>query len=318
MHHVAYSELERSATEGCYVCVRVFKNIDDTIKSADEHVEWGELRYNIRRAHDRREFALSFRIVMANQEVETDFVLLEYLQYTDQKFNRNVAPNTRDPGCMSTARNWLNICRRHHSCQSERRFDSFGMNPTRLLQIEQSTTGTLSVRLFYPVDATQKLEYFTLSHMWGNQDFLTLRRDNHDDFLREISLGALSPTFQDAIFVTANLGFKYLWIDSLCILQDESQDWKNESERMAKIYKNAICNLCASMSASERSGLLSDRRRPEPLPPVVHFNGTSRNKSWLLSERMPWGSLRAAPLYRRAWVLQEQILVGSKTYSRRS
>jgi hypothetical protein len=149
--------------------------------------------------------------------------------------------------------------------------------------------------------------------MWGKPEFLTLTRQNHDEFLREVPLEKLSRTFQDAIFITPELGFRYLWVDSLAIVQNVPEDWKEESTRMAKIYKNAFCNLCASMPVSGRSGLLSDSRTPKPLPPVVHFNGTSGSKDWMLLETIPWTLLRATPLYRRAWVLQEQTLV--RTYN---
>lgn len=80
------------------------------------------------------------------------------------------------------------------------------------------------MRLYYSLEISQELEYLTLSHMWGKQEFLTLTWQNHDEFLREVPLEKISRTFQDAIFITAELGFRYLWIDSLAIVQNVPED----------------------------------------------------------------------------------------------
>jgi hypothetical protein len=67
---------------------------------------------------------------------------------------------------------------------------------------------------------------------------------------------SLSRRFQDAMYATLSLGFHYLWIDSLCIEQNDRADWKQESEHMAKVYKNATCNLSVSGFSSQVDGFL--------------------------------------------------------------
>ncbi|KAF9765901.1 hypothetical protein IL306_001747 [Fusarium sp. DS 682] len=69
----------------------------------------------------------------------------------------------------------------------------------------------------------------------------------------------LPKTFQDAISATRKLGYRYLWIDSLCILQDDQQDWAREAALMHKVYTNAECNLAAEASQDSSGGLFFKR-----------------------------------------------------------
>lgn len=63
-------------------------------------------------------------------------------------------------------------------------------------------------------------------------------------------MAALPATFRDAIAVTRSLGYQYLWIDSLCIIQDDRHDWGVEAEQMASIYKNGALTLAAAAAAA--------------------------------------------------------------------
>jgi len=72
-----------------------------------------------------------------------------------------------------------------------------------------------------------------------------LKKHNEKELCHRIPIKALSKTFQDAISVTRHLGFKYLWIDSSCIIQDDEQDWKKESVAMSAVYGQADLNIAA-------------------------------------------------------------------------
>ncbi|KAF1978655.1 hypothetical protein BU23DRAFT_421303, partial [Bimuria novae-zelandiae CBS 107.79] len=88
--------------------------------------------------------------------------------------------------------------------------------------------------------------YLTLSHRWSQGPVCKLVMDNLPDFRKDIPIRDLSITFQDAIEATNSLGFEYIWIDSLCIIQDSTHDWAAEVTQMAQIYENAACNLSAT------------------------------------------------------------------------
>jgi hypothetical protein len=90
--------------------------------------------------------------------------------------------------------------------------------------------------------------YAALSHMWGNiatSRHLKATRTSYDELRRSIGLHDLPPTFQDAVLVCRALGYLYLWIDSLCIIQDDVEDWNREAALMHRVYRMAHVTVVA-------------------------------------------------------------------------
>jgi len=130
--------------------------------------------------------------------------------------------------------------------------------PTRLLFVDES-----EIILIHTSTIANQPLYFTLSHCWGTIDILKLTRENIDDMQREIRETELCQTFRDAINVTRMLGFSYIWIDSLCIIQDDVEDWRKEASRMSDVYGGSTLNLAASGAQDGRgvSSSIAMRRR---------------------------------------------------------
>jgi hypothetical protein len=84
------------------------------------------------------------------------------------------------------------------------------------------------------------------------------KEDESELHLREISLAQLSQTLQDAIEITRLLGFQYLWVDSMCMIQDDDNDWLQEANAMGAIYENAYCTLAATDGIDGSFNLLPD------------------------------------------------------------
>lgn len=98
-------------------------------------------------------------------------------------------------------------------------------------------------------------KYFALSHCWGGDiPSKTLTRPL-PDYLK--ALPDLPRSFRDAIRITRELGFRYLWIESLCILQDSLEDWQKESAAMRDVYRNAALTISASASNNSEGGMLN-------------------------------------------------------------
>lgn len=72
----------------------------------------------------------------------------------------------------------------------------------------------------------------------------------------------LPRTFQDAVITTRAIGIQYLWIDSLCIIQDDLGDWRQESSKMAEVYTNAWLTIAASYARDSTEGLFDACYRP--------------------------------------------------------
>lgn len=124
-----------------------------------------------------------------------------------------------------------------------------------------------------------------------------------------ISLASLPQNFRDAITITQVMGVPFLWIDSLCILQDSAEDWREESARMGYIYKNSTITIAATNAERSSDGFLRDRQ-PEARCALKFAAG--EEVSVIVRPSIEWYSSPeiVGPLTRRAWVLQERLLPG--------
>ncbi|KAH8593093.1 heterokaryon incompatibility protein-domain-containing protein, partial [Bisporella sp. PMI_857] len=147
------------------------------------------------------------------------------------------------------------------------------------------------------------VEYCTLSHCWGNGNFFQLRNENYRDLYIFIPYNLLSKTFRDAIYAAYTLGFSYIWIDSLCIVQGDKEDWAKEVGSMSTVYANSSLNLAAT-STKRGDGFFTTRQPWNVLPcltrPLHH------DKDLALCYTPLWSrSIELSALARRAWVTQE-------------
>ncbi|KAK3068678.1 hypothetical protein LTR53_013565 [Teratosphaeriaceae sp. CCFEE 6253] len=133
--------------------------------------------------------------------------------------------------------------------------------PTRVLQVSSSSRG-LAVRLLDTRGRTGK--YTALSHCWGQQTPFITTTVNIAARKVDIPISALPTTFRDAVELTHRLDLQYLWIDSLCIVQDDRVDWQREAPRMAEVYSGAWVMFSASHSDGSHTGLYGPTDRPLP------------------------------------------------------
>ena len=176
---------------------------------------------------------------------------------------------------------------------------------------------------------TGTAEYVTLSHCWGNVQPLRTLLSNMEQHLDSIPLESMPKTFQDAVIATRELSFRYLWIDSLCIVQDSSEDWEVECSKMASIYRNSSLTICGTMAYNSASGFLNTKICPEPRPHLWEYTNTKDTdykRATLTyyppsdgglghspSANYPDGNHltkeeRKSPLQHRGWILQEYLL----------
>jgi hypothetical protein len=166
-------------------------------------------------------------------------------------------------------------------------------------------------------DKTQfsKEPYATLSHCWGSADFIRLASYNIAKFVSEgISRKTLPKTFNDAIDIVRCLGIRYLWIDALCIVQDNFDDWAHEAGLMSKVYRYCSVNIAAAGAADSKGGCY--RTRDSQIVQRTEFdiqwrNGNESGPStyYVVPEPRIWRQkLLDEPLNQRCWVVQERIL----------
>ena len=158
--------------------------------------------------------------------------------------------------------------------------------------------------------------YFTLSHCWGGHQPLTTTMSTLADRKTSIAFSMLPKTFQDAVIVSRRLGERYLWIDSLCIIQDNDPDWQTQSAQMASIYENSALTIAALSAKNGSEGLFTEQSKRYsaipfdiPLPTGDVQTMYARMTLPHILNDMPddpvWNDFS---LLRRGWVYQERSL----------
>lgn len=150
-------------------------------------------------------------------------------------------------------------------------------------------------------------EYVALSHCWGNlekQERFCTYTNNIKRLKAGFSYRSLPKTFRDAITVTRALGIPYLWIDSLCIIQEDEKDWEEEAGKMEEIFSSSYCTIAADSAASSLAGFLNER-----LPRVCVSIETPRGPLYLAEAIDSFDAdVENGILNSRGWVLQERVL----------
>ncbi|KAI6765928.1 hypothetical protein HG530_006998 [Fusarium avenaceum] len=117
-----------------------------------------------------------------------------------------------------------------------------------------------SIKLKLVNVSTNHTPYVALSYRWGALEAVwQTTTENLDSRREQFSIDELPKTLSDTVRVTKDLGFRWLWIDSLCIVQNDRDDWAREAVKMAHVYENAIVTIAADSSQNAKAGLHNDK-----------------------------------------------------------
>jgi hypothetical protein len=199
---------------------------------------------------------------------------------------------------------WLKECRIKHVCHRDR---DPAFLPTRLIDIGNSGTLAPDPSLVVKEDVPAGSPYLTLSHSWGQLQPTQLTKASFESMLTKVVFEELNKTFQEAVILVKALGFRYIWIDSLCIIQDSDDDWQKESGQMDLVYTNALFNIAATAAMDGSSGLFAHRDYVSTQS-VMAMIPAKGNEPQLLMHHSVDGLLEKSPLNARGWVLQERLL----------
>lgn len=205
--------------------------------------------------------------------------------------------------------NWVQACSSEHEFCTH--LSETARCPRRLLYVGASADEDSTLRLCEGREIPNNVRYATLSHCWGKVvRHAKLTRADLSDFKRQIPGEILSRSFKDAILLTKRLNLHWLWVDSLCIIQDSPEDWERESRDMDAVYSHSFLNIAASAAEDGRGGCFQFRRHQLQHPCKVRIAWTGDMGDYYITGRL-YGSeheLRVLPLNKRGWVLQERIL----------
>lgn len=205
-------------------------------------------------------------------------------------------------------RAWLERCDKDHRCKGAITKNNL---PTRVIDIGEARNDPLVLRDSKEINTCS---YIALSHCWGEykdeeKQKICTHKDNLEQRKAGFQVQDLPKTFQDAIDVTRQLGKRYLWIDSLCIVQSvdgkETDDWKVESKRMEVVFSSAYCTLAASAAKGSHEGFL----KPRPSSQPIQIETKDGGRLYVSAEVDNFfEDIEKSPLNGRGWVLQERIL----------
>lgn len=207
---------------------------------------------------------------------------------------------------------WLNICLETHArCRAiEQRLQPF--SPKRLVELLLDDHGRLFMWRLVCSSTTGVVPYFTLSHCWGTSQPIHLTKDNSSLLWNSSSVHELPKTYQDALSIVNSMNYKYIWIYSLCIVQDDEEDWEIESSQMGLIYHHAVCNIAATWASNGGEGCFGTRDPTMVTPTFITLRSKVDGSSTCQFSRDYVSryneDITEAPLGKRGWVVQERYL----------
>ncbi|KAF1946296.1 HET-domain-containing protein [Clathrospora elynae] len=328
---------ERASTterrENCLFCSTLRQDIEKLAPALTEEryaVAWPVCRWNIRSLAKIQEsletVVVTFRYVppvseikvVGYKEVElptrTFFLFPEdHVQPLPTVEQLGPSTNLADNGGLQI-RSWVENCDiKHSDCMKRRKTTSKSKRfvPTRLLDI--SGAPTAPIRVIETATTLVQGPYCTLSHCWGDIKFQRLLDTNRERFMKEgVPWQLFTKNFQDAIEIARALDVGYIWIDSLCIIQESKTDWDREAGHMHLVYRNSYCNIAVAASKDSTGGAFR-KRDPKDVAPVRYRPADDSpfflGKTWVVVSEDLWESeLVGSVLYARGWVFQERML----------
>ncbi|TVY40441.1 hypothetical protein LSUB1_G003320 [Lachnellula subtilissima] len=225
-------------------------------------------------------------------------------------------PSTLSPENISMVRNWIIECETaHDNCPNIGEV----CLPTRVIDV--------SIPIPLLAESAGRIgRYATLSYCWGisqensYEDQYMTTSNTITSRIRGMPLEEMPQTFQDAVKTTRILGIQYLWIDALCIIQDDLQDKEKEIPKMTSIYKNAIITLSAIQASNSKTGFLARDALPAPtiIMPYLSSKDTPQSCYYMYAERdqkatsqieNAWeGDVDNSEWDKRAWTFQERLI----------
>ncbi|KEY72507.1 hypothetical protein S7711_10184 [Stachybotrys chartarum IBT 7711] len=241
------------------------------------------------------------------------YVLMASIDFrVEQVIGRPIPEAPRDPLQIQRLKQWIQNCSENHHHEN---MEPLPPLPTRVLRINEDAS-----MVFLEASAGDRGEYAALSHCWGSLQPITMTSNNLSEMQNGLSTSDLPQTFQDAVWMTHALGYRRLWIDSLCIKQDDVEDWKRESATMHTVYRNAVIAISATRAANSSEGFLGPRQQPRPVLVPYQLRDESNQQvstsnvyafvSPLKHEAFPntITEFSGEPLSSRGWALQERFL----------
>ncbi|KAF4996069.1 hypothetical protein FGRMN_4731 [Fusarium graminum] len=224
--------------------------IHDGIFSYDHPEEWDSEGFSLNVLDDGPDYALRLEIEFTDQgQPKKRLVIHSINQESGQLQPLHGLMVQKDTADMSRLRGWLHACNESHQLQGLASAEYLSPLPDRLRVIDTAEN--------YITEVDMPCEYICLSYVSGTGSQTQYTTETRDQLSKPGGLDSanLPQTIVDAIQVTRQLGVRYIWVDTLCITQDDSDDKAKIIFKMANIYANATLSIMASSNVDPTDGL---------------------------------------------------------------
>ncbi|PWI63995.1 hypothetical protein PCL_00829 [Purpureocillium lilacinum] len=321
------AQLRKLAEDGCSYCSLLHRGLHQLDPDVEKRLgRDAKIRFkrgpNQMFVYNDPNGSLGYRPDLSDTELQ-----FEFYREGDNRHNHEPGGNTSSGTSHGRAYRWIRKCTTEHTLCGAGEPSQL---PTRIIDIGMHLTEQPSKVWLREPPPELRDRYVALSHCWGGEQPLKTTTGTLNKHKAGIEFSRLPPTFRDAVDIVRRLGIRFVWIDSLCIIQDCEEDWQIEASRMASVYRNSWLTVSATSSPSSSSGCYRRDRsvdvkgvEPDENDPLaVLFPAAMKlRKELRLNLRFNiqhpnlgherFTSVRANepfPLLGRAWAYQERLL----------
>lgn len=316
-----FGDLSESADLGCHMCALIKTSALGIRQDPPKPMVSSEVKFSLSPAFEDTHFQISYRFTWKQEDgvirsTKTERIYISPIVGNDNstdsltKLNLPMPSLGRDTGDEETfalAKAWLTKCLKEHVLCGENDDKARRERPARLLVLDDK------IKLVNSGDSQARDQpYISLSHCWGDPSRVPQLNARTEPELRSgFDFNYLPKTFQDAVIITRKLGYRLLWIDSLCIMQDSPADWEDQAKIMALVYVNSVFTIAALKSPGSYDGCFTSERNPLGLATLdlQDLGITVRQKppDLFWETEVNTSGYGASPLHTRAWVVQERL-----------
>ncbi|CZR58751.1 uncharacterized protein PAC_08643 [Phialocephala subalpina] len=308
-HHASWAELLTCVeTTACELCATIKSGLGAIENEVGKHggtfclaVPLNRMQAEFCQGYCGVDFIVNTSITRRSTTVEFFVAQESPLALDGVITGRPVASVASDESCFELVKKWRDTCFTKHKGYCTGPTEVY--LPSRVIDV--GPTGSSEEPHLKEVNG-EKGSYIALSHCWGKATHFVIDRQNLAERKRKIPMKEMPKTFSDAVIVVRKLGYRYLWIDSLCIVQGDHEDWAREAKKMGDYYKHATITISADSASDDQQGFLHGVRDNEG---GSFWNlGYGEQIHFRAPKDLPMFRDRDTYLSRRAWTLQEFIL----------
>lgn len=317
-HHNGLEALAISAQDGCHLCTLMLSALRWRATPTVDEPQHGEVTVSLIWSFSL--FQILLDVFCGNWKTEllflefrsatvynvpTERVATKWENRHEYSQSAEISTDPSSDRIFSQINLWLHNCSTTHQRCHSMEAGTSTLLPTRVIDVGPPD-GIQNPRL--KITSGMEGDYTILSHCWGRAPLLTTTLSELDSRVDGISMDLLPQNFQDAVKITRKLHLRYLWLDSLCIIQDSPKDWEQESSQMGKYYANAWLTISADAALNSYGGMLNKRSILE-ITPCKHprllktGKGSEDGKLILPNIGSFLQNVQEGPLSKRGWIL---------------